>query len=140
MNAEPVRISARPYAPRSFKAFRVVALASGHRTYPIPLDPMPATLAEAVDQAKLRCDHKDTLVLLASDEERGAETRHLFAIKRKSTPTYVYRDHQEQQRIQHLYAAPLCEIDEEVVSGRAEARAREEFEARHLRSVRELVE
>jgi len=102
------------YSTSEFRGFRVV----DDRTYPLKSlllegSKVPSTLADAVEAAKVWLFHKDTLVIRETDTITGAVKLHLFAIKRQSTPTYVYRDH-VQHRVHRLYAAPIC-----VVSGEA---------------------
>ena len=106
---------ARPYRRFSFRVFRIV----DGRTYG-PLDWCvgdPSTLAEAVQGYQANFSHKEHMLIVERDHERERETRHLYAIKRKSAGRWVYEDYQH-RKVHDLYADPVCAMDEEVVSGR----------------------
>lgn len=98
------------YSAVSFEAFQI---AENGRTYPV--DGITAsTVADAVSQAvTLRgFSHKQHLLIRESGE-RGSKL-HIFAIKKKSAPRYVHKDHVT-RREHDLYAAPVCVIDEAVL-------------------------
>lgn len=67
-------------------------------------------LNDAVNEALTRnlFDHKDHL-LIREVGPKGVKL-HLYAIKRKSAPRYVHRDHVT-RRVNDLYAALVCSID-----------------------------
>ena len=106
---------AEPYSPKHYAAFRVVPGLNADRTYsckPIEAGELGDALNEAL--AGQAFSHKDHLVIQETDD-RGMRM-HLFAIKRRSAPSYVYANF-ETKRVQPLYAAPLCVIDAGVVAG-----------------------
>lgn len=92
----------RRYSPATYYLYRV----SGGRTYPMIVD--CNTLQEAVDGGKVRCQHKDNLLI--REVEGGRVKCHLYTIKRKSQPRYVYRDYQT-TRVHDLYADHVCTFD-----------------------------
>lgn len=94
---------ARPYSPRCYYPFRICE--SG-RTFPLIVD--CSSLEEAVNGGMVQCFHKDHLLIREAGE--GKDTLHLYAIKRKSQPRYVYKNH-GYDRVHDLYAAPVCTID-----------------------------
>jgi hypothetical protein len=57
-------------------------------------------------------DHKQHL-LIRELGDRGVRL-HLFAIKKKAAPRYVWQGH-EQKRVHDLYAAEVCSFDGGVV-------------------------
>lgn len=81
------------------------------KTYPLVVD--CASLKEAVEGAKVRCLHKEHLLI----KEAGPNgvRLHLFAIRKKAAPRYVWEGH-VQKRVQDLYAAPVCSFDAGVIS------------------------
>lgn len=58
------------------------------------------TLAVCVEAAKIQCAHKSQFAVI----QRGSDgdTLHIYQVKQRSTPTYVYRDYQH-HRVQPLY-------------------------------------
>ena len=103
--AELVEPRAVPFSPTTFHAFKVCE----DRTYTLgEID--ARTLEEARNGAVTRWAlfHKDHLLIRESGE-RGVRL-HLFAVKRKSAPRYVWENH-AQKRVFDLYAAPVCTID-----------------------------
>jgi hypothetical protein len=94
------------YGAAAFAAFRI---SESNRTYPSQIDGDPATLAEAVDIAKLRCFHKERLVIRETDRD-GAVKLHVYAIRQSSKARPVYRDYQTTM-VRDLYAEPVCSID-----------------------------
>lgn len=99
------------FSPRCFYAFRV---AENGRTYPLIVD--CNTLDEAVMGAMVHCIHKEHLLI--REVEDGRARNHLFAIRKRSAPTYVYRDH-DYHRQDRLYAAPVCVIEGDLLAGGA---------------------
>jgi len=105
---------AAPYAPARYEAFRVCEATKGYSARPrttYALGDLPAaTLDEALNAAlaKSPLAHKEHLAIRETDEH-GARV-HLFAIKRKSQPTYRYVGH-EHVRQHDLYAAPVCVME-----------------------------
>lgn len=114
--ATEVLPAALPYSATRFDAFRIVEPGSGFPGAPPPrttysLGEIPATtLDEALNAVLAKCllMHKDHLAIRETTD-RGQRV-HLFAIRKKSGPTYVYVDH-VQKRVERLYAAPLCVMD-----------------------------
>ena len=94
---------------RCFYPYRVV---ENGRTYPLIVD--CASLEEAVERGKVECFHKEHLLI--REVGAGKERLHLYAIKKRSAPTYVYRDH-DYRRQDRLYAAPVCVIDGAMLAG-----------------------
>jgi hypothetical protein len=92
-----------PFNAVRFYPYRVT---ENGRTLPLIVD--CATLEEAVEGGKVHCFHKDHL--LVREVRDGSDRLHLYAIKKKSAPTYVYRDY-GYHRQDRLYAAPVCVID-----------------------------
>lgn len=74
---------------------------------PVQLPPV-ATLDEAAQEAAPHCEHKDTFVVRRETPD-GEVTHHFYAVKRKSQPMWVWRDH-ERVRVHRLYAEPLFSI------------------------------
>jgi len=99
------------YSAKRYEAFRV---SDGKRTSALYLNCEPASLQEALNAAMIRCFHKDFLVINETDEANGEMTLHTYAIKRKSRPTYVYRDYVT-TRVHDLYAEQLFAFDGEAV-------------------------
>jgi hypothetical protein len=104
-----------PYSAVSFEAFQV---AENGRTYPVE-GIIASTVADAVTQAvTLRAfSHKQHLLVRESGEQ-GSKL-HIFAIKKKSAPRYVHKDHVS-RAVRDLYAAPVCVIDGDLLAGGAE--------------------
>jgi hypothetical protein len=107
--------SAMPFSRVTYYPYRVTEMGN---TYPLIVD--CGSLKEAVERGKVHCFHKDHLLVREVDnsgdhipERLGGGTKvrlHLYAIKRKSAPRYVYRGH-VQERVHDLYAAPVCVVD-----------------------------
>lgn len=101
-------LTLRPYATRTFAAFRVT---ESNRTYPVTLHTTPGSLEAALNEALTRtllC-HKETLILRETDED-GAVSLHLYAIKRRSRPDYVHENHVT-RAVHRLYAEKLAVVD-----------------------------
>ena len=103
-----------PYSATSFEAFRVTNIGDAKRpkwrTYtlpPIEADSLDEALADALCGGQA-VYHKDQIIIRETGEQ-GAKL-HLYAIKRKSSPTYLWEDH-TQKRVNRLYADPVCTID-----------------------------
>lgn len=58
-----------------------------------PLDITATTLAEAVDAAKVRCDHKDTFVVREIAPLGDTATVHFYAVTRDSKGRWTTVDH-----------------------------------------------
>jgi hypothetical protein len=101
--AEEQGARAVPFSARCFYPYRV---AENGRTLPLVVS--CSTLEEAVEGAKVYCIHKEHLLIREIGE--GVDRLHIYAIKRKSAPRYVYKDYQT-HRQHDLYAAPMCVID-----------------------------
>jgi hypothetical protein len=100
-----------PFSDRRFYVYRVV----DGRTYPLVVD--CRSLEEAVEGGKVRCFHKEQLVV--REVASGTDRIHVFQIKKRSAPTYVYRNH-DYQRQDRLFAAPVCVIDMRMLAGGGE--------------------
>jgi hypothetical protein len=99
------------FSPLCFYAYRVTEKGT---TLPLIVD--CSTLDEALNGAMVHCFHKEHLLIR---EVADARTRnHLYAIKKRSAPTYIYRDH-EYHRQDRLYAAPVCVIEGDMLAGGA---------------------
>lgn len=107
---------AQPYSATRFEAFRICEVSPPpyggppcRTTY--GLGDIPATsLDEALNATLGKCLilHKEHLAIRETDE-RGARI-HLYAIRRRSAPTYRFENHQ-QVREHRLYAAHVCTVD-----------------------------
>jgi hypothetical protein len=111
---------AERFTPKLFLAFRLVesrngfTKATGWKSYPLPLGDPPETLTEAMTAATAACLlHKDRLAIRETDELTGATVLHLYAVKQKSTPRYVHRDHRTVP-VRDLYLEPICSVPGEV--------------------------
>ncbi|HYI43700.1 MAG TPA: hypothetical protein VD768_08780 [Sphingomicrobium sp.] len=110
------------YPRLSFEAFRI----SGRHTCPMGAvdatslsDALAAVLIGEVSIPQL-IEHKEHILIRETDrsaehipERLGGGTQvrlHLFAVRRKSTPRYVYENHAT-HRVHDLYAEPVCAID-----------------------------
>ena len=98
-----------PFNAVCFYPYRVT---ENGRTYPLVVD--CSSLEQAVEGGKVQCFHKDHLLI--REVGPGGDKLHLFAIRKRSTPTYVYRDH-DYQRQDRLYAAPVCVMDAAMLAG-----------------------
>lgn len=101
-----------PYSPTTYAAFRI---SESGRTYAVEIDGYLLPTVEAARDAALIAQafaHKDHL-LIREEGDRGVKM-HLFAIKQKSTPRYVHRDHVT-RAVRDLYAAPVCSFDAGVI-------------------------
>ena len=101
------------FSLKSFEAFRV----TDRHTTPLGMIDA-ATVDEALNEALTRqhVDHKEHLAIRETGE--SGSRLHLFAIKRKSSPAYVWDARQQRTVAQHrLYAAPVCVMDERVLAG-----------------------
>lgn len=97
-----------PYTGKTFTAFRVTE--SPARTYPVQITGTPASVDEALAQSIGTFIQKEKLLIRETDDATGKTTLHLFAIKRRSTPDYVWVGG-KQERVNRLYAELVCEID-----------------------------
>ncbi len=110
MNQVILRDEPRARATRiQSKRYEAFQISEFGRTYPKPIDPAE-TLQDALNAAVVTCIHKDNLVIKEIDDQRGEVKLHIYAVKRKSTPNYVYRDH-EYHREHRLYPELLCVVD-----------------------------
>lgn len=120
MPATSLSARAERYSPVRYEAFRVcepLPASKRQPIYPLPLAGPIVTLADALTAALTggrSVNHKDKLAIRATDEETGEVTLHLYAIKRKSTPRYVYKDYQTRREFD-LYADPICTLSGEVL-------------------------
>lgn len=97
------------FSPVRFRAFRIDTSISRQPIVPIPLRSPPASLEEAVNEAKQACFHKDKLVVREANEITGDTMLHLYAVKKKSTPARVYRDY-AYHNVAQLYVEPICAL------------------------------
>ena len=100
------------YGDLSFKAFRIAE--SNGRLSRLQIADDHVTVEEAIDDAKLRCIHKDKLLIRSFNDRTGEVRLHLYAIKRQSRANYVYRDYQT-VREHPMYAEAICVIDGEAL-------------------------
>lgn len=110
-NVEP---RAQRFATTTFTAFKLVDDLKG-RCYPIQFEASPAMLEEAVNAGLLRCHHKDKLVVRETNELTGETRLHIYAVKKKSAPTRVYRDY-AYHNVHSLYVEPVCVVPAEVLA------------------------
>lgn len=89
----------------TFAAWRTSDETAHHEAHAICVT--AATLSEAVEQAKLSCHHKDTLVILESDQARRKQTQHAYRIVRKAAKWVRDPVTGLEQRITPLDATPL---------------------------------
>ncbi len=107
----PARFTARTYT-----AFRISAVATDTPDSPTLLGQVDGANIEEALQSTLSGEYASTQALfhknaLAIRETDGQASRlHLYVIKRKSTPRYVYHNH-IMRREHDLYADPVCVID-----------------------------
>ena len=85
----------------SFAAWRVLSDGKAQA-----IEVVATTLAEAVDQAKVQCAHKDVFVIRVTDALTAETKAHFFAVKRKSQGRWVVRDHVP-TKVHDQYAEPL---------------------------------
>lgn len=101
-------IRPRAYTAASYRAF----LISGVNGRAHSLNVEAGRLLEAVDAAKVLCNHKDVLAIRETDE---AGTRvHLFTIRRKAAQWVHPVGEHLPRRVQDLYADPVCVLSGEV--------------------------
>lgn len=104
---------AQPYSLIRYEAYRIPE--GTERAYPLRYESAPRSLSDAVETAKVRCFHKDKLVIRETETLSNETKLHLYAVKRQARPTYVYRDYQT-HREHPLYVEPVCVIGGEVLS------------------------
>jgi hypothetical protein len=106
--------SVSAFAQAQYEAFQV----SDNRTYALG-HISGATIDEALNGvlAGFALFHKQHLVIRETDE--SGSRLHVYAIKRRSAPNYVYRDH-AYHRQDVLYAAPVCAIDNDILQSTRE--------------------
>lgn len=110
----PLAERAERFSTKTFAAFRLDPDRPGSAG---PILPLAAeTLEEAVNDAKTRCSHKEVLAIREADQLAGETRVHLFAIKQKSRPTYVWEGHR-QVAVRELYPEPICVVPAEVLAG-----------------------
>lgn len=102
---------AAPYSPVTYAAFQI---SDSGRTYALG-ELAAGSLAEALNEvvSQFALSHKQHL-LVREGGERGVKL-HLFAIRKKSNPRYVYKDHVS-RAVYDLYAAPVCTMDGSVLA------------------------
>lgn len=106
--------AAEPFTTKVFAAFRFDPERpgmAGARILPLEAE----TLEQAVNEAKTRCVHKEVLAVRESDELTGETRVHLFAVKQKSRPSYVWQGHR-QVAMRELYVEPICVLPAEVLA------------------------
>lgn len=103
-----------PYTGKTFAAFRITD--APERTYPVRITGTPSTLDQAVTESIGTFIFKEKLLIRETDEQTGKVTLHLFAIKRRSQPDYVWNGHR-QERVHRLYAERVCSVDGAVLHG-----------------------
>jgi hypothetical protein len=96
----------------TYRAFRL----DRGRARPLTIGDV-STLAETVEAAQLLCLHKEHLAI--REEGGGKTSLHLYAIKRKSQPSYEGHGY-DLRRVHTLYADPVCVIGEEAWSAEQE--------------------
>jgi hypothetical protein len=101
------------FTPKLFAAFRLDPQLPGRVFRIAPFS--AADLDEALNDAKTRCSHKETLVIRETDQLSGETRLHLYAVKQKSRPTYVWEGHR-QVAVRDLYLEPVCTLPAEVLS------------------------
>lgn len=111
--APVVRPVTERFTPKAFSAFRLDPERPGLAGRILPL--CGETLEEAVNDAKTRCIHKEVLAVREADELTGEVRVHLFAIKQKSRPNYVWQGHR-QVAVRELYVEPVCVLPAEVLA------------------------
>lgn len=97
----------RPSLALSFSAWKVGD--SNRLSYPIDVSGT-TTLAEAVEAAQLRCQHKDVFHVLMRDDARGTGTLHIFVIKQKEA-RWVRNARGETVQVKPQFAHPLTSIE-----------------------------
>jgi hypothetical protein len=102
-----------PYTGKAFAAFRVTEAPA--RTYPVRITGTPTNLDDALAESIGTFIFKEKLLIRETDDATGKTTLHLFAIKRKSAPDYVWVGNR-QERVNRLYAEKVCEIDGGILS------------------------
>jgi hypothetical protein len=106
---------ARPRPQRlvheTFEAFRVKdsgEVFSDLRGNPTPIATAD-TLKECADAATIQCSHKAQFVIRHTDQRTGEVVLHIFQVRQKATPTYVYSDYQT-RRVQPLYSEKVASV------------------------------
>lgn len=111
--AVAVRAIARPgrLVEETFDAFRIKPdgdIYADLRGNPEPIV-SGETLQQCADDAAIRCAHKAQFAVRHIDHRTGAVVLHIYQVRQKSTPTYVYRDYQT-TRVQPLYAEKVASV------------------------------
>lgn len=112
-------IRPHPYAAVSYRAYRVTPMfknphngVTGNRTTALDIGE-PVSLDDARNAAAARCQHKDTLLIRETGDH--GDMLHLYAIKRKSAPSYEYDRNHILHRMNTLYADFICKADASVL-------------------------
>jgi hypothetical protein len=108
-NSASAVLPLRQALTRSVYAYRI---SESGRTYPVIVD--CNSLEQAVDGAKIQCFHKEHLLI--REVGNGRDRLHIYAIRQKSTPRYVHKDHVT-RAVRDLYAAPVCSFDGAMLAG-----------------------
>lgn len=132
MNA-PAGLRLQLFTLRTYAAFRISEVVPGQWDRVSPLGEIDAdTLEEALAKA-LAGDrpstsglfHKDRLVI-REEQEDGEASLHLYVIRQKSVPRYVYDSLGRERREFDLYPEKVCVVPNEVLAiARAEAEGAE---------------
>lgn len=113
----------------TFEAFRIKdsgEVFSDLRGNPAPIASAD-TLKDCADAATIQCVHKAQFVIRHTDHRTGEVVLHVFQVRQKSAPTYVYADYQT-RRVQPLYSEKVASvrIDELIDAGMRRAREKRE--------------
>lgn len=108
----------------SYEAFRV---SSATQTSRVEI-PQVDNLKEAVAAALLNAgfDHKEQLIIRESLPEKrfvrlvSKRLLHIYTIRKRSAANYIWdKETHTQKRVQQLYEAHICTVDERVLAGEA---------------------
>lgn len=97
------RAGAVPFNVETFEAFRLRENGEA-----LPLDTYP-TFEDALQMASASSVHKAKFAIQRTNTLTGEIVLHVYAIKQKSKPTYVHREHQTVRIHQH-YAEHLLDM------------------------------
>lgn len=108
------------WAAVSYRAYRVTPMfknphngKTGNHTTAIDIGE-PESLQAAVQAAQGRCFHRDHLAIHETDEAGNVRV-HVYAIKRKSAPSYEHDRNHIPRRVHTLYAVEVCVLGGEVL-------------------------
>lgn len=105
MNAVTLRadLRAQPFAAETFEAFHLFESGELRLMNSFP------TFDDALQMATVSTLHKGKFAIRRTDTLTGAALLHLYVVKQKSKPTYVYQDYQT-TRVNQLYAEHLLDL------------------------------